>query len=185
MTKSDRQIFFEWIRMCISAAVAFILLLLMLAMCGCRTQYVPMPEYHMETLRSDTAIFNAILRTFRESVRSNQRSSDSLTHLLKETTTLTENGDTARHDRIEYIYLSSYKEQEYEKTIKEQSDSIGILNARLESVKADSIPVPYPVEKKLTKWEKTKMDLGGIAFGIVIAVVIGAVIVWLAKKYRK
>lgn len=29
----------------------------------------------------------------------------------------------------------------------------------------DSVPVPYPVEKKLTRWEQTKMELGGIAMG--------------------
>lgn len=186
MTNFDKEIIEEWGKAFAAAVVAFVLLLLMCAMCGCKTKYVPMHEYHTETIRSDTAVFNAILRAFRESVRNYQRSSDSLTHMLKETTTLTENGDTARHDRIEYIYLSSYKEKEYERIIEEQNDSIEKLNTRLESVKADSIPVPYPVEKQLTKWKKAKMDFGGIAFGgMIVAVIVIAILAWMARKRRK
>lgn len=36
----------------------------------------------------------------------------------------------------------------------------------------DSIPVPYPVEKQLTKWERWKMDLGGWAMGVAAVLVI-------------
>lgn len=31
--------------------------------------------------------------------------------------------------------------------------------------RTDSISVPYPVEKNLTKWQKMKMDFGGMAMG--------------------
>lgn len=52
--------------------------------------------------------------------------------------------------------------------------------------RTDTIRVPYPVEKKLTKWEKAKMDFGGIAFGgTAVAALAIAVLVWLVKKYRK
>ena len=50
--------------------------------------------------------------------------------------------------------------------------------------RTDSIPVPYPVERKLSRWEQTKMDFGGMAIGAV-AVVICAAVVWLVKKFRK
>lgn len=36
----------------------------------------------------------------------------------------------------------------------------------------DSIPVPYPVEKPLTKWQRWKMDLGGWAMGVAAVLVI-------------
>ncbi|MGF0097341.1 hypothetical protein ACQRD6_03170 [Prevotella sp. SGI.027] len=36
----------------------------------------------------------------------------------------------------------------------------------------DSIPVPYPVEKPLTKWERWKMDMGGWAMGVAAVLVI-------------
>lgn len=40
----------------------------------------------------------------------------------------------------------------------------------------DSIPVLYPVEKQLTKWEQWKMDLGGWAIGLAVAFVILVII---------
>lgn len=46
-------------------------------------------------------------------------------------------------DKIVYKYLWKY-----------QTDTL---------LQRDSIRVPYPVEKKLSKWEKVKMDMGGIA----------------------
>lgn len=46
--------------------------------------------------------------------------------------------------------------------------------------RTDSVPVPYPVERKLTKWEQTKMDFGGIAIGVIVTIVCAAV-VWLIK----
>ena len=36
----------------------------------------------------------------------------------------------------------------------------------------DSIQVPYPVEKPLTKWQHVKMDFGGIAIGGLLAAVL-------------
>lgn len=32
--------------------------------------------------------------------------------------------------------------------------------------RTDSISVPYPVEKQLSKWEKVKMDVGGLGIGV-------------------
>ncbi len=40
----------------------------------------------------------------------------------------------------------------------------------------DSIRVPYPVEKPLTKWQRWKMDLGGWAMGVAAAFVILVII---------
>ena len=36
----------------------------------------------------------------------------------------------------------------------------------------DSIRVPYPVEKQLTKWQRWKMDAGGWAMGVAVVLVI-------------
>lgn len=52
------------------------------------------------------------------------------------------------------------------------------------AVSTDTIRVPYPVEKELTRWEKTKLDIGGIAIGTAIAAVL-AVVVWLVIRFRK
>lgn len=50
---------------------------------------------------------------------------------------------------------------------------------------ADSIrvPQPYPVERKLTAWEQTKMDFGGWALAAVG--ILAVAVAWLAKRQRK
>ena len=42
------------------------------------------------------------------------------------------------------------------------------------------VQVPYPVEKELTWWQKTKLELGELSIGIIFVLLI--VIVWLIKK---
>ena len=51
-------------------------------------------------------------------------------------------------------------------------------------IRTDTVREPYPVERELTRWERTKMDLGGVAFGG-LAVAVCVAVVWLAKKFRK
>ena len=46
------------------------------------------------------------------------------------------------------------------------------------------VKVPYPVEKELTRWQQMKLELGGWAFGIIIAfslIIVG----WLVYRSRK
>lgn len=45
-------------------------------------------------------------------------------------------------------------------------------------------PVPYPVERKLTRWEQLKMDFGGMAIGAVI-VAIAIAVIWMARRFRR
>lgn len=45
----------------------------------------------------------------------------------------------------------------------------------------DSISVPYPVEKKLTKWERLKVDYGGYA--LVAVIILLTLSIWLARRY--
>lgn len=56
-----------------------------------------------------------------------------------------------------------------------------------DSIKTDSVRVPYPVEKKLSRWQGVKMEVGGWAIGVLSVVVLGAIgyiIMWLVRKYR-
>lgn len=186
MTNFDKKLFTERGKTYASMVIAFALLLLMCVMCGCsKTHYVPVESVRTEHVRTDSALFEAIVKMMRESERSKQNTSDSLIHRIKETTKINADGDTVDHRLIEYVYMSSKEKAEYEKTIAERDDSIVRLNAILSSQKTDSVPVPYPVEKKLTKWENAKMNIGGIAIEAVIAVAVLAFIAWLVKKFRK
>lgn len=47
--------------------------------------------------------------------------------------------------------------------------------------RVDSINVPYPVEKKLTRWQSIKMELGGWAFAAIVIIIIG----WLIYAKTK
>lgn len=50
----------------------------------------------------------------------------------------------------------------------------------------DSVMVrePIEVERKLTRWEKAKMDVGGVAIGMAGVLVLG-VGVWIVKRIKK
>ena len=48
-----------------------------------------------------------------------------------------------------------------------------VCHTKLDTImQRDSIRVPYPVEKPLTKWQRWKMDMGGWAMGAVAVLVI-------------
>lgn len=57
----------------------------------------------------------------------------------------------------------------------------------LRAVRMDSIdrPVPYPVERELSRWEKVKMDFGGMAIGGLGVIALAVAVVWLVKRNRK
>lgn len=50
--------------------------------------------------------------------------------------------------------------------------------------RTDSVQVPYPVEKELTRWQKFRMDFGGWAIGIVIITIL-VVVGWMVYKLKK
>lgn len=75
-------------------------------------------------------------------------------------------GDTIYQYRYKYLYKYQY------------------LNRTDTVIKVDSVQVPYPVERKLSRWQSIKMELGGWAFGIIIvfALIIAG---WLVYRLRK
>lgn len=46
--------------------------------------------------------------------------------------------------------------------------------------KEKEVGVSYPVEKELTWWQTTKLELGGFSIGIILVLLI--VVIWLIKK---
>lgn len=54
---------------------------------------------------------------------------------------------------------------------------------RIDSIiKVDSVAVPYPVEKKLTRWQQVKLDLGGWMVGIILAGVAVAIVYFARRR---
>lgn len=71
---------------------------------------------------------------------------------------LYQNGDTVYQYKYKYLYRYL------------------TINKTDTLIKIDSIQVPYPVEKQLTRWQSMKLELGGWAFGGLIFVLI--IIAW-------
>ena len=171
-------------RFTVATIIAAVTLVLALALCGCTTtRYVPVERVHTEYRDADTARFMALINSLKDEIRSRESHTESLIHKETETVRLNENGDTVFRDRLLYIHLESEERSEYEHLIESQHDSIGILRAQLASVKADSVPVPYPVERKPTAWERVKQDAGGWALAAVG--ILAVAVAWLAKRQRK
>lgn len=59
-------------------------------------------------------------------------------------------GDTVYINRYRYKYLD-----------KVRIDTMYVIHV-------DSVCVPYPVERKLNRWERAKQEVGGIAIGVLI-----------------
>lgn len=51
-------------------------------------------------------------------------------------------------------------------------------------VRVDSVQVPYPVEKQLTKWEQVRLNVGGWVIALVVITIL-VVVGWAIYKIRK
>jgi uncharacterized BrkB/YihY/UPF0761 family membrane protein len=74
---------------------------------------------------------------------------------VKDSVIIKQAGDTIEIDR----WHTEYKDRWRERVV---VDSI---------IKVDSVSVPYPVEKKLSKWQQAKVDWGGWAMLIVVVLI--------------
>lgn len=131
-----------------------LLLFVLMSLTGCKTvRYVPVPEYHtlyktrVDTVQRWDSVRDVQWMTVRE-VDSAQLAALGIQIKGLKNALLIE-----RNKLLQQI--------SNEKTHK--VDTV---------MQRDSIPVPYPVEKKLTKWQRWKMDLGGWAMGVAAVLVI-------------
>lgn len=86
--------------------------------------------------------------------------------MVRDSVHIIEKGDTVTEFRLKYIYK-----------YKDRTDTLYIS-------KTDTISVPYPVEKQLTKWQQTKVNYGGWAMGVIfvfILIVVGYMVYKLKK----
>lgn len=130
------------------------------ALCSCtRKVYVP-----TETVRTE----------YKDRVVENLRVD---TVFMRDSVAVYVNGDT--------VQITKYRDR-WRTRIIERHDTVNV--AKVDSVAMPvEVPKPYPVERKLTRWERTKMDAGGIAIGILgVAALCGlAWLAWLAYKKRR
>ena len=101
---------------------------------GCKTKYIPVPEYHEVVVHhADT-----LLRV--DSVQ------------LRDSVIIRVQGDTIVQevwrwrDRVKHDTRIVYRD----------------------SIRVDSVRVPYPVERKQTAWERTMQNVGKISFFLIV-----------------
>ena len=141
---------------------------MMLMLHGCRTKYVSVPEYHKEYINRTDSFFHT--DTIKEKEWMTIKEVDSVQ--------LAKLGVQLRNIKNAYLIERNRNRERNNTTLKSKTDTV---------IKTDSIRVPYPVERKLNKWESLKMEVGGWAIGglsAVLIAVIGYIVLWLVRKYR-
>ena len=125
-----------------------VMLLFLLLLCGCRTEYVP-----IESVRYDSVMIEKLMR-------------DSV--FVRDSVYLKEKGDTIYKykDRFVYVY-------------KNRVDTFFAEKIR-------EIEVPVPMERKLTWWERVKLNYAEWVIAVLVAIaLVYALRQWLARKIRK
>ena len=77
-------------------------------------------------------------------------------------------GDTVYQDKVVWKYV--YRD-------KVKYDTVSVL-------RSDSVRVPYPVERRLTKWEQVRLNVGGWVIALVVITIL-VVVGWAIYKIRK
>ena len=122
-------------------------LFLLLFLCGCRTEYVP-----VESVRYDSLFFSQLIR-------------DSV--YVRDSVYIRERGDTVYLYKDKYVFV--YK------------DRVDTLFVEREK----EVEIPVPVERKLSWWERVKIDYGGWVMLIVFIAFLWRLKTWFARRIRK
>lgn len=145
-------------------------LLAMMLLCSCKdTEYVtvPVPEYHEKV----TEVHDTIKQV------------DSI---LNEKTIVIKEADSIALAKLGLKLKNAEKAWLIEKTelLKEKGQQQEVKIK--EVLKVDSIRVPYPVERKLSKWESFCLEYGKITLGGSIFLLIAVLLLaWLLIKKKK
>lgn len=97
----------------------------------------------------------------------------------KDSMAMSMSGDTVKIEHWHTLRLIKWEKAKHEGTTLAKDSAT--------AERADSVQVPYPVERKLTRWEQVKMDFGTAAITIAVIAIIAAIAVfawWLRRKIR-
>ena len=89
------------------------------------------------------------------------------TTFVKDSVFVRQKGDTVFKDKFLVIYKKV------------------LLRDTMLTVRKDSIPVPFPVERKLTRWEQVKVDFGGYVIITMLLWIPFYILRWIIRKTRK
>lgn len=145
------------------------LILLVSAVCSCsRVQYVPLPSFSQ--VKDSVNLIDSVSMRYKEVKVDSVR--------IKDSTVIVQDKDG------NIIMEKYYRETERYRSLEKDYNELMRRYESLKAEKRDSVPVPYPVEKELSRWQKLKMDVGGIAI-VVVLLALAASGVWLFLRLRK
>ena len=94
--------------------------------------------------------------------------------------------DSVRYDSIhvaDSTYLRISPDTVYQYRLRTEYRYL-FLNQTDTILRHDTVQVPVPVERRLSRWEQVKMDFGGLAIGAVAASLL-ALLIYIARRFRK
>ena len=142
---------------------AFIALSL-ICLTGCKTQYVPIKEVRTEYIHSTDTVHktDTVINT-KETVIREVNDGDSAI--------LAQYGIRLKDNERMILFLQRELEREKSQQTESRHDTV---------IQRDTIPVPYPVEKRLSWWQQQKQDFGEIM--LVLLAIAAFCIFWKYKR---
>lgn len=138
-------------------AVAVMLWVLGMSLSGCsRTVYVPVET--VSYVRDSASTVDSTATSHKTDILDSVRIKDS-TVIIQD-----HEGNIVKEEH--------YRETERYRSLERAYDGLRRAYEQLKSEKVDSVAVPYPVERRLTRWERVRLDFGGAAIIAVLAVVV-------------
>ena len=145
------------------------LVLLASAVCSCsRVQYVPVPS--ASHVKDSARLVDSVCIRY-ETVKA-----DSVR--IKDSTVIVQDaeGNVIKEEYYRYTERFRSLENDYNELKRKYEE--------LKAEKSDTVRVPYPVEKRLTKWQQFKADVGGYAV-VTAVVLVFAIVGYLLYRIRK
>ena len=155
-------------RFCFWSFIAVVVMLIVAFLTSCTTtRYVP-----VETIKTEVKHVHDTV-TIKDSVKNDIQ-------------TVIREADSAEIERLNTEY--GFRLDKAQRTIlvlrKELEQRSHQQTETKDSIiyKEKEIQVPYLVERKLTKWQQIKMDFGGVAFSVIVVIIIICFIGLLRKR---
>lgn len=101
--------------------------------------------------------------------------------------------DVYRHDSVlirmkgDTVYVERWHTLLQSSSLQNRAERSKAAHDTLYVTRTDSVRVPVPVERKLTKWERVRLDFGTIAVVVTAMAIIAGIGVlawWLRRKIR-
>lgn len=157
----------KWLDFCYDMAfliiAAVIIMLFIWLVSACSPRVITVPEYHYEHHHtSDTITKNdSVLREQKTVIRE------------ADSAMLADLGIRLQQGERAILVLRKELERALSQQKEVKHDTV---------VQRDTIRVPYPIEKQLSRWESLKLKAGGYLFAVLIVAVLWFLIVWIKNQ---